>query len=451
MNEAISVERRVFSVSALVGAAKELLEAGFSGVAVEGEISNLARPRSGHVYFTLKDEGAQLRCALFRREAEAVGFALADGLKVLARGRLSIYPARGEFQLYVSSLQEAGLGALQRAFEALKRKLTAEGLFDEAAKRSFPPFPSRIGVVTSPTGAALRDILNVLGRRYPPTAVLIYPAQVQGAAAAATITAALQLAGARGQCEVIILARGGGSLEDLWPFNEEAVARAIRSCPIPVVTGVGHETDFTIADFAADLRAPTPSAAAAAVVPDAAELLVRLGRDRRRLSTGWKTAVAECRHSVAALAHRLKLQHPRRRLQERALRLDELGSRLASLSQRLVETRRARMGTLRSELRRLSQQPRIARLHLETRAAGNALAVAIRTRLERQHSGLATIAARLQTLGPEQTLARGYAIVFDDRGRVLRETVRLEHGAKIAARLARGGFTARVEDIDKGK
>lgn len=450
MIEDTFADNDIFTVSALVGAAKRLLEGTFGTVAVEGEISNLARPRSGHVYFTLKDADAQLRCALFRREAQHLDFVPADGMQVLARGRVSIYPARGEFQLYVSSLEEAGLGALQRAFEALKKKLGEEGLFDQAAKRALPRFPRRIGVITSPTGAALRDILNVLGRRYPAADVLIYPTQVQGAGAAGTIAAALARASERRDCDVLILARGGGSLEDLWSFNEEIVARAIRASAIPVVCGVGHETDFTIADFASDLRAPTPSAAAESATPDRGELLARLELLRRRISQTWQRGERERRQTVDALAQRLDNQHPRRRLQERAQRLDELAERLGAAPPRQLASLRARLATLGSELNRHSPALRVERLRERMTRLDERLLRLWHLQAERRRSRVQTLAARLHALGPEQTLARGYAIVFAADGSILRDASRTRAGDPIRARLAHGSLDATVDKVDSG-
>src|SRR2546423_1366334 len=260
--------REVYSVTRVNREVRALLERGLGVLWVEGELSNLSQPASGHWYFSLKDRDAQLRCAMFRMQNSLVGFTPRAGTQVLVRGRISVYEARGEYQLIVEHLEEAGIGALKREFERLKAKLAAEGLFAPERKRSLPRFPQRIGVITSPSGAALRDILHVLARRFPPAAVLIYPAAVQGAAAAPALVAALESASARAECQVLILARGGGSLEDLWAFNDERVARAIRACRLPVVSGVGHEIDFTIADLAADARAPTPSGAAELVVPE---------------------------------------------------------------------------------------------------------------------------------------------------------------------------------------
>ncbi|MBK1727471.1 exodeoxyribonuclease VII large subunit, partial [Halorhodospira neutriphila] len=273
----------VYTPSQLNQEVRGMLETALPTVWVEGEISNLARPASGHIYFTLKDAGAQVRCALFRGRASALRHRPGDGDQVRVRAKASLYPARGAFQLIVEHLEEAGEGALRQAFEALQQRLAAEGLFSAADKRPLPAQPQRLGVVTSPTGAAIRDVLTVLARRFPALPVLIYPVAVQGEGAAPAIARALELAGRRREVDVLLLTRGGGSLEDLWPFNEEAVARAIRACPIPVVSAVGHEVDVTIADLAADLRAPTPSAAAEALSPDAAAWLERTRALRRRL------------------------------------------------------------------------------------------------------------------------------------------------------------------------
>lgn len=450
MEEQLPLTENVFSVTRLVGAAKNLLESHFGTVAVEGEISNLARPRSGHVYFTLKDDNAQLRCALFRREAQRLNFVPEDGMQVLARGRLSIYPARGEFQLYVNDLEEAGLGALQRAFEALKKKLAAEGLFAPEYKKALPRYPRRIGVVTSATGAALRDILHVLGRRYPAADVLIYPTQVQGDKAAAQISAALKRADERGDCDVVILARGGGSLEDLWPFNEEVVARAVHAMTIPVVSGVGHETDFTIADFVADVRAPTPSAAAETVVPDRRELLAQLQQLGRRFELGWQRGGRERRQTFETLARRLALQHPSRRLQERAQRLDELGSRLIAAPPRQLTALHARLGALRSELQRHSPQLRLERARAQVERLDERLTRLWRQQDERRRARLTSLGGRLRALGPEQTLARGYAIIFAADGSILRDAHAAHPGDTVRARLAQGRIGARIETIGDG-
>ncbi len=302
--------REVFSISRLNREARALLERGLGSVWLEGEISNLSRPGSGHWYFSLKDAAAQVRCAMFRQRNLLVRFPVKDGAQVLARGRVSLYEARGEFQVVIEHLEEAGEGALRRRFEELKQKLQAEGLFDSQHKQPLPALPRRIGVITSPTGAAVRDILHVLRRRFPAIPVLVYPVAVQGEAAPREIVQALGLASARRDCDVLIVARGGGSLEDLWAFNDEAVARAIFACPIPVVSGVGHEVDFTIADFVADERAPTPSAAAERVVPDRAEWLRSLAATYRRMGLAMRRRLGDQRQALLLREQRLARVHP---------------------------------------------------------------------------------------------------------------------------------------------
>ncbi len=397
-----SASRDIYSVARLNREARQLLEAGLPACWIEGELSNLARPGSGHWYFTLKDEVAQVRCAMFRGANARVRVAPRDGLLVLVRARVSLYEARGEFQLIVESLEEAGEGALRRRFEELKAQLAAEGLFDASLKRPLPPLPRRIGVVTSPTGAAIRDILQILARRFPAVAVLIYPVRVQGAGAAAEIAAAIGLASRRADADVLILARGGGSLEDLWAFNEEIVARAIRNSAIPVVAGIGHEVDVTIADFAADLRAPTPSGAAELVVPDRAEWLRRLATTRERLAALWRRRAAQGRERLGWLVRRLELNHPRARLTARAQRLDELEVRLERALRRELAT------------------------------AGARLAAAART---------------LNAVSPLATLERGYAIVAHADGRVVKRAADVSAGETVRARTADGSFTATVDDV----
>jgi exodeoxyribonuclease VII large subunit len=391
--------REIFTVSRLNREARVLLERGLGSVWLEAEISNLSRPSSGHWYFSLKDETAQVRCAMFRQRNLLVRFPVRDGAQVLARGRVSLYEARGEFQVVVEHLEEAGEGLLRRRFEELKQKLSAEGLFDERHKQALPRLPRRIGVITSPTGAALRDILHVLARRFPAAAVLIYPVPVQGESAPREIEQALRLASARRDCDVLILARGGGSLEDLWAFNDEAVARAMFACPIPIVSGVGHETDFTIADLVADLRAPTPSGAAERVVPDGAEWIRAFAAGERRLLQSARRRLADLASRLLVREQRLARAHPGVRLRQHAQRLDELESRL-----------------------RLASRSRLA-------GARGRFDVAART---------------LHAVSPLATLDRGYAIVTDARGHVLMDAGSLATGDSVETRLARGRFTATV-------
>ncbi|MBS0376446.1 MAG: exodeoxyribonuclease VII large subunit [Proteobacteria bacterium] len=391
--------RDVYTVSRLNREARLLLEQGLPGVWIEGELSNFARPSSGHWYFTLKDETAQVRCAMFRNANLRVRVQPRDGMQVVVRARVSLYEARGEYQLIAEHLEEAGEGALRRRFDELKARLQAEGLFEAALKRPLPALPRRIGVVTSPTGAAIRDIVHVLGRRFPAVPVIVYPVPVQGAGAGREIAAALALAGERRDADVLILARGGGSLEDLWAFNEEVVARAIRACPIPVVSGVGHEVDFTIADFAADVRAPTPSGAAELVVPDRAEWLRALGAARERLARAFGRVGALARERLQWLVRRLELAHPRTRLAARAQRLDELEQRLGRAVRRELAAARSRLGA------------------------------AART---------------LNAVSPLATLERGYSIVTTRDGAVVRAARDVEVGADVEVRTAAGGFGARV-------
>jgi len=395
--------REIFTVSRLNREARILLERGLGSVWLEGEISNLSRPSSGHWYFSLKDENAQVRCAMFRQRNLLARFPVRDGAQVLARGRVSLYEARGEFQVVVEHLEEAGEGLLRRRFEELKQKLGAEGLFDERHKQPLPRLPRRVGVVTSPTGAALRDILHVLARRFPAAAVLIYPVPVQGESAPREIEQALRLAAVRRDCDVLILARGGGSLEDLWAFNDESVARAMFACPIPIVSGVGHETDFTIADLVADLRAPTPSGAAERVVPDRAEWLRAFATGERRLLQSVRRRLADLASRLQVREQRLARAHPGARLRQHAQRLDELESRL--------------------------------------RLASRAGLAGARGRFD--------LAARtLHAVSPLATLARGYAIVADGRGHVLMDAGALAAGDRVETRLARGRFTATVISAD---
>lgn len=437
-------DRTVFTVAQLNREVRTLLERSLGVVWVEGELSNLSRPASGHWYFSLKDRDAQVRCAMFRTRNAAVTFAPEAGQQVRARGRVSLYEPRGDYQLIVERLEEAGIGALQRAFERLKAKLAAEGLFAREAKRALPRFPRRIAVVTSPSGAAIRDVLHILARRFPPAAVRVYPVPVQGAAAAPAIVEALALASRRADCDVLILARGGGSLEDLWAFNDEHVARAIRACALPVVSGVGHEIDFTIADFAADARAPTPSGAAELVVPDRWALLEALARTTGRISATVRRDLRAAAARFDAVATRLKLAHPGLRLAHQAQRLDDLEQRLILAVRGTLQTARHRLAA--HETRLVPHSPQ--RLTRELSSHIEALA----GRLERQMSGeLSRFAHRvdlacrtLETAGPLATLARGYAIVTRVDGTLLTDAAGAAVGDEIEARLASGRLRARV-------
>lgn len=440
----------VYTVSALNREIRYLLEGGFPLIWVEGEISNLARPASGHMYFSLKDAGAQVRCAMFRGRSSRLSFKVDNGLKVLVRAKVSLYEARGEFQLLVEHMEEAGHGALQRAFEELKRRLAAEGLFEEAAKRPVPTLPRRIGVITSPTGAAIRDILSVLKRRFPAVPVRIYPTAVQGAEAAPRIVQMLELASQRADCDVLILARGGGSLEDLWPFNEEAVARAIRACQIPVISGVGHEVDVTIADFAADRRAATPTAAAEVATPDALELAARFAHGATNLARALHRGLERVSTRLKHLSARLDRLHPGRRLLERSQRLDELEQRLAYAWRALQRQRGDRLGQLRAELRAQAPDQRLARLQDARRGLQHRLQAAVQTQLRAAATRLAGTVRALEAISPLATLERGYAILSSPPGEtVITDAGKLTAGELIGVQVAHGRLTARVETVEK--
>jgi exodeoxyribonuclease VII large subunit len=438
-------ERDIYSVSRLNREVRLLLERGFGSLWLEGEISNFARPSSGHWYFSLKDATAQVRCCMFRQRNMLAAFAAKDGQKVLARARIGLYEPRGEYQLVIDHIEDAGVGALKRQFEQLSAKLSAEGLFAAERKRPLPVLPKRIGVITSPSGAAVRDILHVLARRFAAVPVLIYPVAVQGAAAAGEITAALRLAGARAECDVLILARGGGSLEDLWAFNDEALARAIVASPIPVISGVGHEVDFTIADFAADVRAPTPSAAAELVVPNGEEWLLALRRSHARLIRAVNRRIESRRERLRWLIGRAALVSPVARLSQQSQRLDELETRLARGWRQILADRRS---SLREYQTRLWQASPVARVQT-TIARHAALSARLRAAgsesLRRARERLQPLVRTLNAVSPLATLDRGYAIVSLEGGAILRNAADAAPGMLIEARLATGKIRAKVE------
>ncbi|HEX5459946.1 MAG TPA: exodeoxyribonuclease VII large subunit [Steroidobacteraceae bacterium] len=482
-------ERSVYTVSRLNKEVRIALERGLGVVWVEGELSNFSQPSSGHWYFSLKDRESQVRCAMFRVKNAALGFTPKAGQHVIARGRVSLYEPRGEYQLIVDHLEDAGVGALQREFERLKAKLAAEGLFASERKRGLPRFPRRIAVITSPTGAAVRDVINILARRYPPAAVLVYPTAVQGAAAIPAIVQALQLASARAECDVVILARGGGSLEDLWSFNDERVARAIRACAIPVVTGIGHEIDFTIADFAADARAPTPSGAAELVAPDSVACLEALARMESRMTACMRRELRVVSTRLSSVGARLKQAHPGMRLAHQAQRLDDLEQRLAGAVTAVLHTRRHRLNDAVTRLIQRSPEVRLARqiqrlddLRQRLTAAGGAGLNARQNRLSEASSKLfrssperlirsrsqqaEILGARLEhaaaqylsrlshrvalakksldLASPLATLARGFAIVTRPDGTLVTDARSVPAGEEIEARLASGRLRARV-------
>ena len=439
--------REVYTVSSLNREARRIIEGQLGVVWVEGEISGLARPGSGHLYWRMKDESAQLRCAMFRSQNRLLNFRPDDGQHVLARGRVSIYEPRGEYQLVVEYLEEVGEGLLRRRFEELKLKLAAEGLFDAERKRDKPELPRRIGVVTSPSGAAVRDIVTVLARRFPSIPVLIYPTPVQGAGAAEEIASALELADRRAECDLLILARGGGSLEDLWAFNEEAVARAMAAVSIPIVSGVGHEVDFTIADFVADVRAPTPSGAAELAAPDRTQWSAGVVSLGERLHRAIGQRLADPANRLAVLGHRLRQSHPGVRLRHSQQRLDELETRYRLSLARSLRERRSQLAESAARLRGASPAGRIARLEERLRFVSRSLARAVRAALQGRRERLSLARRTLESVSPLATLQRGYAIVTarGDAG-IVTDAGAAPAGTAIDIRLARGELAATVDE-----
>ena len=437
-------ERTVYTVTRLNREIRLLLEQRLAVLWVEGELSNFSQPGSGHWYFSLKDREAQVRCVMFRQKNQAVGFTPRTGQHVLARVRVTLYEARGDFQLIVEHLEEAGVGALKREFERLKTQLAAEGLFDLARKRPLPRFPRRIGVITSPTGAAVRVVLHVLQRRFPPASVLIYPARVQGAAAAPSLVQALRLASARRECDVLILARGGGSLEDLWAFNDERVARAIHACTIPVVAGVGHEVDVTIADFVADARAPTPSGAAEHVTPDRVACLEALAKTANRLSLAARRELRSLGAHLDAVSARLQQAHPGMRVLQQIQRLDDLQQRMSGAAQAGLHRRRSELADALARLLQHSPERRVRAYAQHHGALQSRLEHAAHAALAHTAHRLDLAARALDAVSPLATLARGFAIVTRADGSLVRAADSVAVGEQIEARLAEGRLTARV-------
>ena len=439
--------RDVYTVSRLTREVRALLERSFGLLWVEGEISNLSRPNSGHLYFSLKDRDAQVRCAMFRQRNQFLSFNPADGAQVLARVRIGLYEPRGDFQLVVEHLEPAGDGLLRRAFEDLKKRLSEEGLFDPGHKKPLPRLPRCIGVVTSPTGAAIRDILSVLRRRFPAIEVLIYPVPVQGPAAAPEIARMIRLAGRRRDCDVLLVGRGGGSLEDLWAFNEEVVARAIYDSPIPVVSGVGHEIDVTIADFVADKRAATPSAAAECVSPDGTEWLKTFVTIESRLCNQMRRRQQQWAQALDWLDKRLAQRHPGRRLQDQHRRLTELEQRLRHAWRVHLRHDVARLYGLTAQLGRHDPSRRLLHLQVQRENLDARLTLAMTTCLRRQRQQLSGLSRALDAVSPLATLGRGYAIVkrLPD-GAIVRSAQAVNIADRIEVRIADGRLTSRVEE-----
>ena len=443
-------QREVYSVSRLNREVRQLLESGFARILVEGEISNLARPPSGHLYFSLKDAGAQVSCALFRNRATRLGFKVDNGVQVLAHAQVSLYEARGNYQLIVEHLEEAGDGALRRAFEQLKQRLHAEGLFDAAHKKPLPAWPRCIGVITSPSGAAIRDVLTVLGRRFPATPVIVYPTLVQGENAAAQIVSALQTAQRRAECDVLLLTRGGGSLEDLWPFNEDSVARAVYACDLPVVSAVGHEIDVVISDFVADQRAATPSAAAELLSPDRTQVAADFLRLQQHIDARMRQTLQRRRERLDWLVRRARQCAPDRRLQQQAQRLDELQQRLARAWQHTRRHRSVHFEALYSRLRQQTPTARLQRLHTGTAQLAQRLKYCINIQLSVRREKLAGASRALDAISPLATLQRGYSITLSAAtGKILHRAADTAVGDLLETRLMHGRVFSQVCEVKK--
>lgn len=438
----------ILTPSQLNTLARNLLEDAFPLVWVEGELGNLSRPASGHLYFTLKDARAQVRCALFKPKSQWLNFVPRDGLHVLARGRLTLYEARGDYQLVLDSMEEAGEGALRRAFEQLKAKLDAEGLFATARKRPLPSLLRRLAVITSPSGAAVRDVLSVLARRFPLLEVEILPVPVQGATAAAQITTMLQRATRSGRYDAVLLTRGGGSLEDLWAFNDEQLVRAIAASQVPVVSAVGHETDFSLADFVADLRAPTPSAAAELLVPDQNELQLRLHALQRRMQSLQDQHLRQAAQRTDRAALRLHNLRPQARLLLLQARQQEARRRLAVALRTLLEQRHARLRHAQAVLRAMQPQRRLSFLRERLQGLQLRPQAALVRQLQRDALRLRGMARSLEMVSPLATVARGYAILQHDDGRIVRSVRDATPGDRLQARLVDGRLQLQVEKPD---
>ncbi len=436
------LDKQVLTVSQLNSRARELLEATFASVWVEGEISNVSTPASGHWYFTLKDSAAQIRCAMFRNRNIFSRCKPEAGKKVAVRGRISLFEGRGDYQLIADQMDAAGEGDLQRQFERMKARLQLEGIFDSQHKKPLPRWPGTVAVVTSATGAAVQDICQVLKRRFPALRVVVLPVAVQGEQAAPQVAAAIARVNDEHIADVIIVGRGGGSLEDLWAFNEEIVARAIFASVIPVVSAVGHETDFSIADFVADVRAPTPSAAAELISPDQNEISARLVHIERRLLRAIRTELDQARQALQI--RQARMLHPRHRLQALMQQVDYLEVRLRRAMQAGLQRRRAHLDGRAAALARCAPSDLLRRYRQRHDYLAERLRGSMTRILQRRAERLGASSQMLNTVSPLQTVARGYAIVTDKSGGIVRDSTQLQTGDTITARLARGELTCDV-------
>jgi exodeoxyribonuclease VII large subunit len=441
-------EREVFSVAELNQSVRFLLESEYAQIWVEGEISNLAQPSSGHVYFSLKDQDAQVRCAMFRGSRRQVNFELQAGMQVLVRARVSLYAPRGDYQLIIEFIEPSGFGQLQRAFEALKNALAKQGLFDAQHKQALPAFPQCIGVITSPTGAAIRDVLSVLKRRFPAIPVIIYPTAVQGDAAAAQIVQAIEQANRHHACDVLLLTRGGGSLEDLWPFNEEKVAHAIYHSQLPIVSAVGHEIDFTIADFVADQRAPTPSAAAELISPEQSELQQHITHLHARLAQLMRSRLQQTQQQLSNLHKRLR--SPQQSVQDKMQKLDYLTHRLTHSMQQLLQQHTQHLQHYWHILQRYTPLSLLEKYRAQLTQQQQQLQHAITRTLQQQQHRLQKITATLEAVSPLATLSRGYSITQRaSDGKCLQQAQQVAVGEEIISILRTGKLRCKVTATEK--
>ncbi|QMN52743.1 exodeoxyribonuclease VII large subunit [Citrobacter freundii] len=441
----------IFTVSRLNQTVRLLLEQEMGQVWISGEISNFTQPSSGHWYFTLKDDTAQVRCAMFRNSNRRVTFRPQHGQQVLVRANITLYEPRGDYQIIVESMQPAGEGLLQQKYEQLKAKLQTEGLFDQQYKQPLPSPAHCVGVITSKTGAALHDILHVLKRRDPSLPVIIYPTAVQGDDAPGQIVRAIELANARGECDVLIVGRGGGSLEDLWSFNDERVARAIFASRIPVVSAVGHETDVTIADFIADLRAPTPSAAAEIVSRNQLELLRQIQHGQQRLEMAMDYYIANRTRRFTQLHHRLQQQHPQLRLARQQTVLERLRQRMNFALENKIKQANQRQQRVSQRLSQQNPQPRIYRAQTRIQQLEYRLAENIRARLSAQRERFGNVVTHLEAVSPLSTLARGYSVTTATDGKVLKQTKQVKTGDVLTTRLSDGWVESEVKSVTAAK
>ena len=441
-------EKRIYTVSDLTARIRDLLAKNFTDITVQGEISNCRGASSGHYYFTLKDERAQVRCVLFKNQQRGMKFRPEDGLKMVVRGSLSVYEARGEYQIYVETLEPIGRGALQLAFEQLKKQLEADGLFDSARKKPLPLLPGRIGLIASPTGAAVRDVVRILTRRFHNVHLTLYPVRVQGEGAAAEVVEALRYFQKRGTADVILLVRGGGSIEDLWAFNEEIVARAIAASAVPVISGIGHETDFTIADFVADMRASTPSAAAELVVQTRREFDKHVNDLRASLEGLMRYRLMELSRHVHELAGRRGFRRPLDLLRQQRQRADELTSRVAQGLRAQLEFSRKRFTAAHLKVRSFDFRAKIAALWLRLENRSHDLGVRADRLLRLKRERWERLSLQLQERGPLKVLERGYAIATDAAGNVLRDAAQVSVGDSVSLQLHRGKLISEVRRKD---